>query len=145
MMTDYDQVLLDQSIKVKKAIKHLKYSFKKVRSLSYDVHTLSEEQLADWESFVARFSRASDLFLSKYLRTYVLKNDAGFEGTFIDFLNRAVKLKLLNSATVWRRIRDLRNKAAHEYDDAHLESVFKEVRELSPIIIELEKVLSDET
>ena len=140
-MTDIDHVLEEQSVKVRKAIKHLKYSFEKVLLLSYDIHTLSEEQLADWESFVARFSRASDLFLSKYLRTYVLKNDPGFEGTFVDFLNRAVKLKLLNSATLWRRIRDLRNKAAHEYDDAHLESVFKEVRELSPVIIELEKIL----
>ena len=140
-MTEYDEILRDQAEKVKKALFHLRYSFEKVQSLSFDVHTLSEEQLSDWESFVARFSRASDLFLSKYLRTYVLSQDPGFEGTFIDFLNRAVKLKLIKSMSEWRRIRDLRNKAAHEYDDDHLEAVFKEVRELTPTILELEKSL----
>lgn len=46
----------EQKSKLEKAIAHLDYSFKKVKTLSADPEKLDEESLAVWESFVARFN-----------------------------------------------------------------------------------------
>ena len=124
-MVDHQKLIQKHAEKLKKAIQHLKYSFEKIQILSTDVLKLTEEQLAEWESFVSRFSRASDLFFVKYLRTKILIQDPGFSGSFIDSLNQAEKLNFIDHADPWLEMRDLRNRAAHEYDDEHLEELFK--------------------
>lgn len=138
-MVDYKKLSQKNSEKLQKAIQHLKYSFNKVKTLSTGIHVLKEDQLADWESFIARFSRASDVYFMKYLRTKILIQDPGFHGSFIDLLNQAEKLNLIDHTEPWLEMRDLRNKAAHEYDDEHLEGLFIKIKELAPLLIELEK------
>lgn len=140
-MTNYQKLLEEQSIHLKKAVKHLKFSYEKVKKLSTEIEKLNESQLADWESFVARFSRTSDLFLSKYLRTYILKEDPGFNGTFKDLLNQAEKIGIIDETDPWVDIREQRNKAAHEYNDQDLSPIFHKVRILVPLLIQLEKKL----
>lgn len=141
-MVDYKKISQKHSEKLKKAIQHLKYSFNKVQLLSTDVLQLNEDQLADWESFIARFSRASDIYFMKYLRTKILIQDPGFHGSFIDSLNQAEKLNLIDHAEPWLEMRDLRNTAAHEYDDENLEELFIKVKKLAPLLIQLEKKLN---
>jgi uncharacterized protein YutE (UPF0331/DUF86 family) len=72
-----------------------------------------------------RFARASDLFLSKYIKAAVKKDDPAFDGSFRDYLNRAEKLGLIDSTDEWLEIRDLRNVAVHEYSEGDLEKVFQ--------------------
>lgn len=136
-MTDYKKMLDVQARKLKKALKHLKYSFERIRTLSVD--NPDERQLADWESFVARFSRASDIYLTKFLRSSILLDDPGFNGSFRDVLNRAEKLNLIGETDIWLAIRDLRNKAAHEYDEENLSRLFEEMRKLASHLLEIEK------
>lgn len=136
-MTDYKKVLSIQARKLKKALQHLRYSFERIKTMSID--NLNEQQLADWESFVARFSRASDIYLTKFLRSSILLDDPGFDGTFRDILNRAEKLNLLEETDVWLAIRDLRNKAAHEYDEENLLKLFEGMRKLAIPLLDIEK------
>lgn len=127
--------------KLIKAIQHLEYSQKKTETLSPEVEKLSLEELEHWESFSARFARASDLFLSKYLRTYIQYHEPGFRGSFRDLVNLAEKLELIEKADTWAEIRELRNILAHEYEEENLSEHFKKVREYTPIILQVRKTL----
>ena len=59
---------------------------------------MNDVQLETWESFVSRFARVADIFLSKYLRAYVLREDPGFRGSMLDYINEGEKLGLLDDA-----------------------------------------------
>jgi hypothetical protein len=85
-------------IKLDKALQYLNYSFEKVKILPTNPESLDPESLETWESFSARFSRVADLFLTKYLKSYILAQDPGFEGSIRDFVNQAEKLGLIDSA-----------------------------------------------
>jgi hypothetical protein len=105
-----------------KAIKHLEYSQKKVRTLPKRLLDNDEESLETWESFAARFSRVVDIFLTKYIKLKVKENDPGFDGTLRDFLNHAEKMKLISDVDRWMSTRELRNIQAHDYTEEQLES-----------------------
>jgi hypothetical protein len=92
------------------------------------VKSLSEDQLETWESFVARFSRVVDLFLTKYLKARVLVDDPAFDGSLRDFCNLGEKMQLLDSADEWIKLRELRNTAAHEYEEEDLAGFFTRLR-----------------
>jgi len=53
-------------------------------------------------------------------------------GTMIDVINRAHKRGLFDSVDEIRRIKDLRNKIAHEYAREDIESVYAEVINFTP-------------
>ncbi len=127
--------------KVGKALRHLTYSFAKVKSLPHDPAGLSDDQLAIWESFASRFARASDLFTTKLLRALVMMDDPGFEGSFRDILDRGEKLGLIPSADIWMKIRALRNVSVHDYSDADLALVFEQLRLLAPTIIDCTRLI----
>ena len=136
-MTDYENIKQLLARKLKKALGHFEFSLAKVRNLSTDVETLSEEELEIWESFSARFSRLSDIFLSRWVRVNVLAADPAFRGTFKDFLNHAEKQNVVSDATRWFAIRELRNKSAHDYDDEEIASFF------STLIIESDFIANE--
>jgi|CXWL01.1.fsa_nt_gi hypothetical protein len=142
VVSEIDHILLGHAQKLKKALEHLRYSHKKVRRLPADSAKLDEEQLETWESFSARFARVVDLFLTKYLRSRILKDDPGFEGTLRDFVNQAEKHGLIASADRWMAIRELRNITAHEYTDADLTDYFKKSRKLADEVLRIEKILT---
>ena len=140
-MTDYKILLNDYSLRLLKALAHLEYSFQKVQNLSFHVAELDDEQLEAWEGFVSRFSRASDLFVTKYLKSYILNEDPAFDGTLRDSLNRAEKYRLIEDTQIWLEIRSLRNAVAHDYDEGRLEKNLKRIRELAPIVLKIKNVL----
>jgi hypothetical protein len=121
--------------KVQKSLAHLQYSYDKVLLLSTDMTALDEETLETWESFTARFSRAVDLFLSKYLKAVVLENDPGFQGSLRDFVDQGEKLGVVDSADKWMELRKFRNLIAHEYEEEELGRIFREMRDLTPQIL----------
>ena len=77
---------------------------------------MSEEELEVLESFSSRFARYSDLILSRYLRFLAREKDPAFRGSAIDIINLGEKFGWIKDAAAWRRIRELRNLAAHEYE-----------------------------
>jgi hypothetical protein len=124
-----------------KALGHLAYSYEKVLTLSAHPSSLDDEQLETWEGFVARFGRAADIFTGRFLRAYILREDAGFRGTMRDQLDFAERLRLIDSAAEWMAIRELRNRAVHEYDDGGLPEHFAAVRAECPKLLALESQL----
>ncbi len=121
---------------VKKAQGHLSYSFNKIKTLKLEeIEGADEELLETLESFSSRFSRLSDIVISKYLRFLTYEADPGFRGTVIDTLNLAEKQGWIDSAKNWRRIRELRNVAAHEYTSEEYAKLYSELIGLAPILL----------
>jgi hypothetical protein len=75
------------------------------------------------------------------LRLKALQLDPGFRGSFIDLLNLAEKNQLIASAKTWYRIRELRNVAAHEYEEDDLAKLYQELINLAPTILAVHSVL----
>jgi hypothetical protein len=136
LLQQYKQQLL-------KAIGHLNYSSNKVQNLTTEVNKLTEEELESWEGFSSRFSRVSEIFLGRFIRAYILNQDPGFTGTFRDFLNQAEKLGLINNTQTWLKIREYRNKEAHEYNEESLGLAFEEMRQLSTHLLKLVDLLDE--
>lgn len=106
---------------------------------------MTDSQLEAWDAFASRFARTSDIFLSKYIRAYILKDDPAFDGGFRDQLNLAEKLGLIDDTATWMEIRELRNATVHEYSDQDLEKIFGKFRKYLPLLLSLPKKLSNET
>ncbi len=124
-----------------KSLERLAFSYEKVKNLPLESNNFDDETLEVWESFSARFARASDIFLSQYLRTFVLLSDRGFQGTMRDFINVGEKLGVIDDAEAWMNIRELRNVFAHEYTEEELSDVFKRLLNECPRVLKLRDIL----
>lgn len=139
-MTDYGSIIKKYESQLKKALKHLEYSYIKIQKLPLDPKQLGEEELETWESFSSRFSRVVDLFLTKYIKAIVLKDDPGFSGTVRDFANQAERLELIASANEWMQYRELRNIEAHTYEE-ELERFLGAIKKNTPQLLKVNKIL----
>lgn len=127
--------------KIIKALSYLEYTYQKVKLLSTSLAELDPDQLERWDGMATRFARASDLFLSKYIKAAVKRDDPAFDGSFRDYLNRAEKLGIIENVDVWLDIRELRNVAVHEYSEGDLEKVLQKFLRYTPLLLELRKKL----
>lgn len=134
-MNQYEAICASESIKLKKALEHLAYSYNKIKNHPIQIRSLDEEKMADWESFSARFSRVADIFLSKYLRARIMIEDPGFKGTMRDFVNQGEKIGVIDDARAWMAIRELRNITVHDYPDEDMEKFLERLRFEYPRII----------
>lgn len=123
-----------------KARGHLEYSYLKVNKIKL-VNALDEDSLESLESFGSRFSRFSEIAVSKYFRALILEKDPGYRGSVIDLLNQAEKYDWIESAEVWKRIRELRNVAAHDYTSEDFLKLYQELIDLTPHLLKLSLIL----
>jgi len=128
--------------KLRKALEHLQYSYNKINKLSTNVKQLNEEELETWESFSARFSRVSDMYLTKYLRSSILLEDPGFTGTMRDFIHQGEKLDLIDDANAWMMIRGLRNLSAHDYTEKEIKLFFEHLKAQCPRLLAIKEIIS---
>lgn len=93
------------------------------------------EEMETFDSLTSKFSRTSDIFLQKIIRTLweLLHED---KMPLIDVLNRAEKLEIIHSADELLEIRDIRNQVAHEY-------IPEAIQELVPEVINLSQALEE--
>jgi hypothetical protein len=140
-MTLQQQLLIQTAQDLLQAVKRLNKSYKKIEFLSTDLDQLDDEMLEAWESFVSRFARTSDIFMSRYLRTWVSMREGGFRGSMRDFCDYAEKHGFMDSSDLWMEIRELRNQIAHEYANQKLSKIFGEARRLAPHVINLKEVI----
>lgn len=134
-MTQTEEFLKGIILDLAAAVQHLEYSYKKVQGLSKNKDQMTEENLESWEGFVSRFARVSDLFCAQYLRLKILSADPAFRGEFIDVLNRAEKMGLIESVDKWYEIRVLRNFSVHEYAGKKFTITVTRMLELCPLLI----------
>lgn len=115
-----------------KALKHLEFSYKRCLNLPKQIDVLdeevSEEVLEKWESFTSRFARVVDIYLTKYVKLKVKQTDPAFDGTLLDYLNQAEKMKLISDASRWLALRELRNIEAHDYTEDEFETFVSTVQ-----------------
>jgi hypothetical protein len=128
--------------KIVKSLKYLEYSYNRTLKMPTNPATMTDPELEAWDGFAARFARSSDIFLSKYIRAYILKDDPAFDGGFRDQVGRAEKLGLLHDVNIWMEIRELRNATVHEYSDQDLDQIFQKFRRFTPLILELRTTLN---
>lgn len=94
------------------------------------------EELDKFESLTSRFARISDILTQKILKTIflLLREDVK---TFIDRINKAEKLEIIDSAEQLKTIRDLRNEIAHEYCIEDISEIFKNVLKYGDTLLEM--------
>ena len=133
-------LLSETKINVQKSLSHLEYSFNKLTGFAWNAEW-NEEQLETLESFSSRFARTSDLIISRLLRFKAIESDPAFRGTLIDLLNLSEKYGWIDSASIWIRIRELRNIAAHEYATDDMKALYHELFLLAPNLFGIRKLL----
>jgi hypothetical protein len=135
------KLINDQKDQLLKALHHLAYSFKKLANMPQNINTEDEELLETWESFSVRFARVVDLFLARFVRTYILYHDPGFKGSLRDHINMAEKLSLIEDANWWLSLRELRNVTANEYNEKDLIQFYQRLFTECPKLLELKTTL----
>jgi hypothetical protein len=79
---------------------------------------LTDDEIEYIDQFLFRFSKLQDAIGEKLFKTILLYLEEEVENKpFIDILNRLEKLELIQSANVWKELREDRNKLAHNYED----------------------------
>ncbi len=135
-MTHFDSLIQMFETEIRSSLSYLEYSHNKIKSLPTDPIKLDAETLESWESYVARFARVTDIFLSKYIRSYILRLDPAFRAELRDFVDKAEKNNLIISADRWMEVRELRDKTAHEYSRSGLKRTFESVKDTVPFVVQ---------
>ena len=110
---------------LQRSLKSLQQSRDKTNQLLQQSE-FSFEELESIDSLTSKFSRTSDIYLQKVLRSIwmLLREDTV---PLIDLLNRAEKLMIIVSAEELLQMRDIRNQIAHEYLPEAVPELAKEV------------------
>ena len=110
---------------LKRSLKSLQQSSEKTQLLLQQSE-FSFEELESIDSLTSKFSRTSDIYLQKVLRSIwmLLREDTV---PLIDLLNRAEKLMIIVSAEELLQMLDIRNQIAHEYLPEAVPELAKEV------------------
>ena len=101
--------------------------------LQQDEYTF--ENMESFDSLTSKFGRCADLYTQKVLRTIWMLLHEPFV-PFIDTLNKAEKMKIIQSADQLLEIRDLRNQITHEYIPDAITELVPEVISNSKFLIE---------
>ena len=126
--------LLDLNWNVlKQALPSFERSLVKCRDLDFS-SPISFETEESLDALSSKFSRVSDIFTQKVLKTliFVVREDAP---TFLDRMNLCEKLGIIPSAEEIIAIRDLRNIIAHEYLSENLVEIYMEIIRLSDSLL----------
>ena len=126
--------LLNEEIELLvKSIQTLKLSVNKCK-LILGKNEFSFEEMESFDSLTSKFGRTSDLYTQKVLRTVWMLLHEPFV-PFIDLLNKAEKIGIIQSADQLLEVRDLRNQITHEYIPEAIVDIVPEVIEICDILI----------
>ena len=115
-----------------KSVETLQLSVNKCNKIGIK-NNYSFEELESFDALTSKFSRTSDIYTQKVLRSlFNLLREPQL--TIIDMGNRAEKLDLINLADDLFEIRDIRNDIAHEYIQEILYELFEKVLNISDIL-----------
>ncbi len=122
-------------IQLEKGLDILEYSIDKSESIDIS-KDLNYEELETMEALTARFSRLSDIYTQKFLKSFFyLLGETNL--TLIDKANYLEKYGIINSSKDLLEIRELRNSISHEYILDELQDLFKDAIAIFPILKEM--------
>ena len=79
---------------------------------------LTDEEIKNIDQFLFRFAKMQDTIGDKLLKAVTSEFVENVEKiTFVDILNTLEKVGILDSANDWKKLREVRNNIAHQYDD----------------------------
>lgn len=79
---------------------------------------LSDDEVEHIDQFLFRFSKLQDTIGEKLFKNLLIYLGEEIENKpFIDILNRLEKLEIIESASMWINLRNMRNELSHNYDD----------------------------
>jgi hypothetical protein len=116
------------------SVNTLLQSVKKCQSIGIKPEYTFEEQ-ESFDSLTSKFNRTSDLFTQKIIRTIWMLLHEPF-APFIDMMNIAEKINMLQSADQMIEIRDMRNQIAHEYIPEAIRDLVPETIRLTAQLVE---------
>ncbi|MBI3194476.1 MAG: hypothetical protein HYZ34_08440 [Ignavibacteriae bacterium] len=137
-MKSQEELLLKKELQrqlelFRKAIKVLQQSYASCSLLGVkDNYELSE--MVVFEALTSRFARATDLFTQKIIRL-IDELELEEQGSIIDRINRAEKRGLIDSAELFKDVKRLRNRIAHDYAEEDISDIFRDVFEHSPVLM----------
>jgi len=132
-MDEKAEILKENLNALDKSLKRLLESYSICKEIGIK-DEFSSQELREFESLTSRFARTIDLFINKSLRS-LYKVELEDPGTVIDLLNKAEKREIIESAEIWKEIKELRNSIAHDYDiDNFTSEIFKPSLEYTPIV-----------
>lgn len=105
-------IITDNLQQCEKAIATLNSSILICDALS--VKTEDEQEKNQFEALSSKFARATDIYLQKLIKSILIYFEED-EVFFIDRLNKAEKLSIIDNAEKLIDLRKHRNKIAHEY------------------------------
>ncbi len=127
--------LLEQELLVlEKATEHLHYSVERVGAVA-DQAAWTPEELQRFEALTSRFARLADLHIQRVMRL-IDELEWVAQDSLLDRIDRAEKRGWI-AADELRRIRELRNRIAHEDVDEKLHEFYFAVLQLAPVLVAL--------
>ncbi len=134
-MSDDLLLLLKQQLKLlDEAVNVLNFSEQKCHEIGIK-DNYTPDELDRFESLTSRFARLCDILLQKIFRL-IDEIDLESQGTIRDRINNAEKKGLIKSAERFIKCRILRNEIAHEYTSENVLEIFRQVLNLTPILVE---------
>lgn len=122
--------LHEVEIQLQNGLEILEYSIMKVKNINIQ-SDLNIEELEVMEALTSRFSRLSDIYTQKYLKSFFyLLGETNL--TLIDKANYLEKLEIIKNSKDLLEIREMRNSLSHEYILDSLKEMFEDVIVLFP-------------
>ena len=90
-----------------------------------------------WKGYSSRFARVVDLYTAKHLKVCILRQDPVFDGSYRDLLDLAEKMRLIDDANQFMKMRELRNIHAHDYRDDKLVLFLSDLRACAPLLLKI--------
>ncbi len=134
MQKNYLELLELELDLLNKAAQALRYSYDRCNQIGVkDVYSQDEQE--KFEALTGRFARLSDILIQKIFRL-IDAIDLDAEGTVRDRINRAEKKNLIQSASGFIEVRELRNEIAHEYIPDAIEAIFEKALLKTPLLFD---------
>jgi hypothetical protein len=96
--------------------------------------TYTPEDYDKFENLTSRFARVVDILVNKVLRS-IDAVELMEPGSIIDAANRAESRGLVESVSMLRDLKDLRNSISHEYETEDLADIFAAVLHATPQVL----------
>ena len=137
-LTERERLYLENAVELiglaEAAAEALRYSFAHRSELARE-REYTDAEWERWDALTVRFARLVDVLAQQVFRAIDLVEFLPADSAFVDRINRAEKRGHIQSAYVWKEIRDIRNQIVHEYASAQLRLLFQDVVRHSPELL----------
>ena len=139
-LTERERLFLENAVELmglaEAAAEALRYSFAHRPELTLERDaSRTDAEWERWDALTVRFARLADVLTQQVFRAIDMAEFLPADSTFVDRINRAEKRGHIQSAYVWKEIRDIRNQIVHEYASAQLQLLFQDVVRLAPELL----------